>query len=67
MPIMCWFGYGLIFGIEGNLKIIKCKSCDKKVISYFHQGYWGSTPLETTGIGETYLGGLIYKTSIDTT
>ncbi|MEY2703799.1 MAG: hypothetical protein RLY43_2438, partial [Bacteroidota bacterium] len=28
---------------------------------------WGGTPLETTGIGETYLGGLIYKTTIDTT
>lgn len=67
IPIMWWFGYGLIIGIEGDLQIIKCKSCDKTMISYFHQGYWGGTPLETTGIGDTYLGGLLYKTTVDTT
>lgn len=67
IPIMWWIGYGLIIGIEGDLQITECKSCDKKVISYFHQGYWGGTPLETTGIGDTYLGGLIYKTTLDTT
>jgi len=53
--------------IEGDLKVIECKECDKQVISYFHQGLWGGTPLETTGIGQTYVGGLIYKTERDTT
>jgi hypothetical protein len=67
IPIMWWFGYGLFIGIEGDLQITKCKGCDKKVISYFHQGPWGGTPLETTGIGDIYLGGLLYKTTIDTT
>ncbi|HRO75066.1 MAG TPA: hypothetical protein PLP27_02825 [Crocinitomicaceae bacterium] len=64
IPIMWLF---MFIRIEGDLKIIKCEWCNKKVISYFHQEYWGGTPLETTGIGETYLGGLIYKTTIDTT
>lgn len=67
IPVMWWVGYGLFIGIEGDLHITKCEYCNKKVISYFNQNYWGGAPFETTGIGETYLGGLIYKTTIDTT
>lgn len=67
IPVMWWIGYGLIIGLEGDLQITECKSCNKKVIRYFHQSYWGGTPLETTGIGDTYLGGLLYKTLSDTT
>lgn len=67
IPFMWWFGYGLMIGTEGDLSVIQCEKCDKKIITYFHQGAWGGTPLETAGIGDTYLGGLLYKTSVDTT
>jgi len=64
---MWWIGYGLIIGIEGDLRVHESKEMKLKTISYFHQKYWGGAPYETTGIGEIYLGGLIYKTNIDTT
>jgi len=67
IPVVWWFGYGLIIGIEDDIEVIECRQCNKTVISYFHQKLWGGTPLETTGIGETYLGGLVYKTDVDTT
>lgn len=67
IPVVWWFGYGLIIGIEDDIEVIECRQCNKTVISYFHQNLWGGTPLETTGIGETYLGGLVYKTDVDTT
>ena len=67
IPIVWWIGYGLIIGIESDIESVECRQCNKTVIRYFHQKPWGGTPLETTGIGETYLGGLVYKTEIDTT
>ncbi len=57
----------LLFGHRGDVEVLKCKDCNESIIQYFHQNSWGGTPQMTAGIGELYLGGLLYKTSIDTT
>lgn len=54
-------------GSESEIFVSNCKGCDKKVISYYHQGSWGGVPSITTGVGDTYFGGLLYKMIKDTT
>ena len=67
IPVMWWIGYGLIIGMEGDLRVHESKEMNIKTITYTHQSYWGGAQYETLIIGEDYLWGLIYKGEADTT